>query len=94
MKLSDFTIGQSFWCGGREWRCTDIGSRVVVGICLEEPLEVIESIRGKQWPRPVPPEELPRWHRGPPYAVVEQVFDENDVQGCAPTEAAWRQEFE
>jgi hypothetical protein len=26
----------------------------------------------------------PGWYNGPPYAVVEDVFDENDVEGCEP----------
>lgn len=24
----------------------------------------------------------PRWYEGPPYAVVERVFDEFDIEGC------------
>jgi hypothetical protein len=32
MKLTDFKIGQSFWTTTGEWRCTDIGTRVVVAI--------------------------------------------------------------
>ncbi len=24
----------------------------------------------------------PRWYNGPPYAVVESVFDEYDIEGC------------
>ena len=24
------------------------------------------------------------WYYGPPYAVVESVFDENDIGGCEP----------
>lgn len=24
----------------------------------------------------------PRWYNGPPYAVAEDVFDENDFEGC------------
>jgi hypothetical protein len=24
----------------------------------------------------------PRWYNGPPYAVVESVFDECDIEGC------------
>jgi hypothetical protein len=28
------------------------------------------------------------WYKGPPYAVAEQVFDENEMEGCSPdTEA-------
>jgi hypothetical protein len=26
----------------------------------------------------------PFWYNGPPYAVVEQVFDEYDFEGCEP----------
>jgi hypothetical protein len=25
----------------------------------------------------------PSWYNGPPYAVVEHVFDENDLPGCS-----------
>ncbi len=35
MKLSEFEIGKTFWCGGRPWRCTDIGTRVIIAILLE-----------------------------------------------------------
>lgn len=28
------------------------------------------------------------WFRGPPYAVVEIVFDENDWEACWPNQAA------
>ncbi len=35
MTLMDFEIGTTFWCGGRAWRCTDIGTRVIVAICLD-----------------------------------------------------------
>ena len=26
----------------------------------------------------------PSWYNGPPYAVVEHVFDEYDIEGCEP----------
>lgn len=26
----------------------------------------------------------PSWYNGPPYAVLEDVFDENDMPGCEP----------
>ena len=35
MAHGDFTIGGEFTCGGKRWRCTDIGTRVIVAICLE-----------------------------------------------------------
>ncbi len=36
MKLSDFKIGETFICAGEKWRCTDIGSRVITAICLDD----------------------------------------------------------
>jgi hypothetical protein len=30
----------------------------------------------------------PRWFDGPPYAVPETVFDEEDMQACEPVDAA------
>ena len=32
----------------------------------------------------------PSWLNGPPYAVVEVVFDEDDLAGCYRTEAEMR----
>jgi hypothetical protein len=34
MKHEEFLIGKEFWCGGNKWRCTDIGTRVIVAISL------------------------------------------------------------
>lgn len=31
-----FAIGMEFACGGKRWRCTDKGSRVVVAVCLSD----------------------------------------------------------
>ena len=36
MTHSDFTIGEEFSCGQKRWRCTDIGKRVVVAICVSD----------------------------------------------------------
>ena len=33
---SDFKIGDEFYMNGRKWRCTDVGKRVIVAICLSE----------------------------------------------------------
>jgi hypothetical protein len=86
VKRSDFKIGQEFWCGGKRWGCTDIGTRVIVAICLE-PHEVVTLESGKR------PEDAstttrhvtddPSWHVGPPYGVEECVFDEYDMAGCS-----------
>jgi len=32
MRHADFRIGAEFRCGGRLWRCTDIGTRAIVAI--------------------------------------------------------------
>jgi hypothetical protein len=59
MKLSE-----NFKCGEEEWRCTDIGSRVITAIHLNSTLKDNS------------------WFNGPPYAVIESVFDEYDQPGC------------
>lgn len=84
MELADFVIGQSFWSNGHEFRCTDVGTRVVVAIQLG-PLEVT-SVDGDQTTTSVTDD--PSWFNGPPYAVAELVFDEYDFEVCFPTEAA------
>ena len=86
MTHDEFRIGLEFWCGGKRWRCTDIGSRVIVAICVE-PHEVVEVERlieqgGKlQEQRHITDD--PSWFGGPPYAVVEHVFDELSIEGCS-----------
>jgi len=30
MEHKEFAIGATFWCGGGLWRCTDIGTRVII----------------------------------------------------------------
>ena len=86
MKHGEFRIGIEFWCGGRRWRCTDIGSRVIVAILLEQ----IEIVRHSPSQDQVLPRKLeylvtddPSWLNGPPYAIVESVFDKYDLPGCS-----------
>jgi len=53
MKPSDLKIGLEFWMSGSRWRCTDVGSRVVIAIKLDHdddptwyygpPYKVVES---------------------------------------------------
>jgi hypothetical protein len=62
MKKQDFRINYEFYTASGKWRCTDIGSRVIVAIRLDKADE--------------------SWFNGPPYAVPEYVFDENDFGGC------------
>jgi hypothetical protein len=87
MRHSDFIVGKSFWCGGREWRCTDVGTRTIVAICLDDN-EVVRVSPGP--PRTETLRTLTRseaaaegWFNGPPYALAESVFDEYDQQPCA-----------
>ena len=35
MRHADFRIGAEFRCGGRLWRCTDIGTRTIVAIRID-----------------------------------------------------------
>ncbi len=35
MKHADFSPGTTFFCADRLWRCTDIGTRVIVAIRLD-----------------------------------------------------------
>jgi hypothetical protein len=79
-------IGIEFWCGGRRWRCTVVGSRVSIAIRLE-PQAIVEvervhdqevTFQERQYAA-----DDPSWMVGPPYAVVEHVFDEYSIEGCS-----------
>lgn len=67
MKHSDFSIGKEFKTEYKKWRCTDVGTRVVIAIELKSP-------NGD--------DTTSSWYDGPPYAVEEFVFDEYDLKGC------------
>jgi hypothetical protein len=85
MQLRDFVVGESFWTELGEFRCTDVGTRVVVAIKLGPTEVVIVDDSGETLTRL---DEDPSWFDGPPYAVEEVVFDEDDQLVCFPTEAA------
>ncbi len=68
MEHSDFRIGMEFLTGAGRWRVTDIGTRTIIAIKLDQ--------------------SDPSNYDGPPYAVVETVFDEYDFGGCEPTESS------
>ena len=85
MRHEEFRIGMEFWCGGRRWRCTDVGTRVVVGICLE-PHEVVTVTREVGASATTTTRTMTAdttWFEGPPYAVAEEVFDEHSIDGCS-----------
>ena len=86
MKHSDFAIGKTFHTVTGPWRCTDIGSRAVVAISLK-PRTMVSCTVGedgtltKEHYLSDDPVDL----EGPPYGLVEVVFDEFDMQGCYTT---------
>lgn len=73
LERDDFFIGREFWTETGHWRCTDVGTRTICAISLE-PQDVIS----------VHPDGVQTcaksndasWLDGPPYALVEHVFDE------------------
>lgn len=83
MNHSEFMIGQTFWCSGRQWRCTDIGSHVIVAIRIDQ-VDVGSPDPAKRRTLDFAAAEADGWFNGPPYAVAEQVFDEHDMEGCSP----------
>jgi hypothetical protein len=88
MNHSQFQIGLAFWCDGKRWRCTDVGSRVVVAIPLEPHelvrVEVDPHDRSERTERRYMTDD-PSWFNGPPYGIDEHVFDEDDIEGCSIT---------
>jgi hypothetical protein len=36
MKLSEFKIGMEFEMSDKQWLCTDVGTRTVAAICLDD----------------------------------------------------------
>jgi hypothetical protein len=63
MLKDDFQIGLEFYTASGKWRCTDIGTRTIVAIKLDQ--------------------DNPKNYFGPPYSIVEHVFDEYDIEGCS-----------
>ena len=85
MRHEEFRLGMEFWCEGRRWRCTDVGTRVVVGVCLE-PHEVVTvtaevGASDTATTRTITTDDS--WFAGPPYAVPEEVFDEHSIDDCS-----------
>ena len=82
MKHSDFYIGKEFFTGSGKWRCTDVGTRVIVAISLE-PRNMVRSWReGSDWREERFLSHDPGDLIGPPFAVAEHVFGEYDIEGC------------
>ena len=87
MELSDFLIGGTFWTQHGAFRCTDVGTRVVVAVKLG-PREIgrAQKVDGElRITKRI--DDDASWLNGPPYAVEEVVFDENELLGCFRNEA-------
>lgn len=85
MDHKDFQIGSTFVFGERIYRCTDVGTRVVVAIRISD-IEVSTSDGGIISTHTLSGAEAQAtgWFDGPPYAVAEIVFDEDDFEACEP----------
>ena len=82
MEHADFRIGGTFWCSGRQWRCTDIGTRAIVAIRIDGvAVDSTDPTRRRTLTRAAA--EAEGWFNGPPYKVAEVVFDEYDQEGCS-----------
>ena len=87
MELSEFKIGESFWCSGEQFRCTDVGTRTVVAIRIDQVETTQVTIKENSpttanLPLDYIQAEKEGWFNGPPYAVAEIVFDEYDFPAC------------
>jgi hypothetical protein len=85
MKNSDFSIGLEFWSGNKRWRCTDVGTRVIIAICLEPRDMVRLELDPKDKTKRIETRYVSTDRRdlnGPPYGVLECVFDEYDIETC------------
>ena len=81
MKHSDFKIGQEFHCAERKWRCTDIGTRVIVAVRAD----YVEKITSDGVTQTSQTHRLTEQDfAGPPYWLSETVFDESDIEACEP----------
>lgn len=82
MQHNEFRIGETFWCGGHRWLCTDCGTRTITAICLDRvnvestSPELVRTLGRAE-------AEAQGWFNGPPYAVLEHVFDEDAIVNCS-----------
>jgi hypothetical protein len=82
-----FQIGSAFSTGRALWRCTDIGTRSITAMRIDR--VVTPRPRGEQetWATDqvaTDPRKLPSWTNGPPYALAEFSFDEQDIETLEP----------
>jgi hypothetical protein len=80
--VTKLNIGDKFACGNHTWLVTDAGMRTIAAIQIDEVI-VTEMKNGKKSKIKLSYEEAKKdgWFIGPPYAVNEVLFDENDLKG-------------
>jgi hypothetical protein len=78
MKQAKFRIGLEFWCDGKRWRCTDVGTRVITAVSLE-PHEVAEIT----FPGNLSTVSHTRAYMTDDSSFAEIVFDEDDIGACS-----------
>ena len=87
MLPNQFKVGDAFTNRRALFRCTDIGSRVVIGIPIDR-AEIVEMRNGVQSRCIVDLRKEPSRLIGPPYGLGELVFDEYDLDTvCLVSEA-------
>jgi hypothetical protein len=79
MKLSEFQIDLEFYMGDSRWRVTDVGSRAVCAIHVDEAVIANGTTKTTYNKRQA---EENGWFNGPPYGVAETVIDEYDQDAC------------
>jgi hypothetical protein len=80
VERNDFLIGTEFYTESGKWRCTDIGTRTIIAINLE-PHNIVSVDMGTGLETRSATDDS-AWLKGPPYAIPEEVFDEDDIKGC------------
>jgi hypothetical protein len=84
MMLADFKIGTQFHCGEKLYLCTDVGTRTVVAIRIDRVEARGHTSDGEIFQRILTfaTAQSEGWFSGPPYAVAETVFSEDDFPVC------------
>lgn len=75
-----WNIGDTFASSTGKWRVTDVGTRVIVAIRIDE--VTVEGSTTKTLSEAEAAEN--GWFDGPPYSVAEVVFDEDDQNDLEP----------
>ncbi|MBI0538532.1 hypothetical protein D9599_23515 [Roseomonas sp. KE2513] len=79
-----FQIGTTFSTGPALWRCTDVGTRTLVTVRIDKVIKPRPLGESQTWATDqdaADPRKLPGWLNGPPYALAEFCFDEQDIKG-------------